>query len=181
MLNKTISTVLLGTCLVTSSFASSFWNKFYPVQKLHYQTVATQKNTLKQNYTDFSGNWSGTCSGNDEIQTLIINNDSFYIELDGQQYSIGEMLSESSSSKWSSSNLHFLLTWNTERTVLKNKAVFVNTNWTDGSSDQTLMTANLETTFSMSGDELIVQTYQVNSDGVPQQGTENKCTFHKTA
>lgn len=179
---KMMSTVLLGSCLISPSFASNFLNQFMPKHKLIHQTVMTPKSGMKHSYTDFSGQWTGTCSGGEGIQTVTIKNDYYYIEFDGQGYGIGQMLSESSSNKWDATTNHMLLTWNSEGTVLKGKDVFVTTNWVDtNSSEQTLLAFHLETTLEMDGDTLIVNSYQVNSDGAPQKEFENKCTFHKIA
>ncbi|STY28502.1 Uncharacterised protein [Legionella wadsworthii] len=178
---KIMSTVLLGSCLISSSFASNFLNHFMPKYRLN-QTDMTSKSARKQSYTDFSGQWTGTCSASEGIQTVTIKNDYYYVEFDGQGYGIGQMLSESSSNKWNATTNHMLLTWNTEGTVLKSKDVFVTTSWVDrNSSEQTLLAFHLETTLTMDGDTLIVNSYQVNSEGAHQKGFENKCTFYKSA
>ncbi|STX29936.1 Uncharacterised protein [Legionella beliardensis] len=180
MLNKTISTVVLGSCLITSSFAASFWNKYSPIQNHHNPSVTAQKNNIKQKYTDFSGTWSGSCSADDEITTLVISNDDKSIELDGQSYGIGQMISESSSDKSFSSNTQLLLTWNAAGTVLKGQSVFAATSWVDGPKLD-LMAGIFETTFKMNGNELVLNINLVNTDGTPIPGNENKCTFHKVS
>ncbi|MBA3535600.1 MAG: hypothetical protein H0T84_03165, partial [Tatlockia sp.] len=116
-MKKTILTAaLLSACVANTSFALNLFSihknsGFKP-------TINTAKSNENNNYTDFSGTWTGTCTGSDEAETVIINSKETSLEIDGQEFSLGKIKTESSSSKLQSEFAHTIINWNEDRTEL---------------------------------------------------------------
>ncbi|WP_131795787.1 hypothetical protein [Fluoribacter gormanii] len=68
MLNKPMCAFLMASCLATSSFASKFLTQFSSIQKPLRASVSTPR-LNNSTYADFSGTWTGFCSGAEGMQT----------------------------------------------------------------------------------------------------------------
>lgn len=119
MLKKSLSFVVLGGLMASSAFA------FQPFEFLHKKpkvmpAAKLKKPMLAQEYTDFSGDWTGSCTG-DEYQVTVdmtIKNDGYTISFNNQAYLIGNLNTESLGDSLYTSYDHFSFHWNGDKSAL---------------------------------------------------------------
>jgi hypothetical protein len=183
-MKKTILTAaLLSACVANTSFALNLFS-------IHKNfgskpTIKTTKTNENGNYTDFSGTWSGTCAGGDESETgaITIKNDAINIEIDGEQFSLGTIKTESSSDKLHSDFSHTIINWNEDRTELLFEATSTDYHHSDYPYNKSipLFTALLKGNIALNKDQLTVKIEEISFNGLSQsnQKISTSCTFDK--
>ncbi|CAM2977679.1 Uncharacterised protein [Legionella steigerwaltii] len=129
--NIIVTVLITGSLLTTPLFASDFFQKLMPGKRslhsavnVHTKPMAKHKN---QNYTDFSGSWSGNCSLADDIEIsmdVTIENDDTYFNIDGQELKIGPLHTETTSDNLSAAYEHTSLEWSNDMSMLIMKGVY---------------------------------------------------------
>ncbi|CDZ75779.1 hypothetical protein BN59_00037 [Legionella massiliensis] len=122
MIKNILTLAILSTCISSNVFAFNF----FPGTKtaLKKPSIKTTVNLAKQkadtDYTNFSGTWTGICTSehDSEPSTVVIHNDEVFLDIDGQDFNLGSIKTESSSDKWSTEHSHMIINWNKERTAL---------------------------------------------------------------
>ena len=179
MLKKALSVALLGTCIAPSVFSASILNVIGLNHEKHMLPAKTTKNleTNLKNYTDFSGDWTGTCttgSGHSgEEQTVTIQNDERSLSIGDYQIDMDTFINSSESDSISAYDNHMMLTWNASGQLIMDQIAI---NRATIAPDAT--TVNLKkTTFSLVNGQLII----TGTDTSMPDGETNtfNCQFSK--
>lgn len=189
MLKKSLSFMVVGGLLATSSYA------FHPFQQLQ---TAKHKNALTaapkkqasatQKYTDFSGIWTGTCSGEgegSEPETVTIKNDDMTIRFDNEYFMIGGNLkTDSYSNPWSTAFSHLSLYWNEDKTQLIGSSAFVHKYHNDSGSfteEFPVSTSIATMVMSLKNDQLIIEGNAKSYSGLEKDDQVGMtCTYTRT-
>lgn len=188
MLKTLVSAIIAGSMLATPAFAANFLDKLpiNPTKKLISVTKKTQgKNTTKsKHFTDFSGNWAGTCNdSHGESQAVAgfqIFNNEFYLALNGQLYGIGDISGDSSSNAEGVLYGYNKIIWSADRTSLQ-----WHSSWTgsDHDEDEALGTAFGKMTLSLNDKEELIFAGSFSSltmDAMEDIETDTfNCVLHK--
>lgn len=131
MIKKAVTVAILGTCLIPAAFATSFFNKLGMDQlKNEAPAVMSAKAAVsKTHYTDFSGNWTGSCSMMDGTtgvgMTLAITNDANKITINGEEIVIGGFFNASYTKSPFAIDEHVMLNWTNNGTVLSADGILI--------------------------------------------------------
>lgn len=162
MNKNTLATVVIaGSLFATPLFASNFLHKLMHdgqsellAANLHAKPLAKHK---KQNYTDFSGTWTGNCTwsnGEESSETITIKNDDIHFNIDGQEYSIGPLQTQTISNAMSTTFDHTSLEWSDDRSTLVMKGLYYGKG--HSRQDEPVITVIAQFTFSLSNEQLVM-------------------------
>lgn len=184
MIKNALVIALLGTCVTSSSFAFNIFPDLKSTHKTHSLHTKVVKNQ-DTDYTDFSGTWSGSCSYNGESDetTIIIRNDEVSIELDGEQYSMGAIKTESTSDKMQSFTSQAVINWNQERTQLNLSGTMTVYEYPDYpyNSSRSLVTMLSKGSIALNNKQLIIKVEGTIFDGTTPSDPmfTSECTLDK--
>lgn len=190
---KTALSMSLSLCLFTPSFASHGFH-FLKTEHMKKNARITANSSITKpsvategfNYTDFSGQWTGTCSfSDDDYQypsniTIINSYASFTLNDDEgyeETYNINSLSSSSDNSATHYLN-HKIAHWTDDNSKLMFSEMFIEANPVESQ----FSTEMLETTFSLEGNQLIVHNETHSFFGAVQYRDYTvHCNFSKKA
>lgn len=188
MLKTLVSAIIASSLIATPTFAASFLDKLplVPTKKaVHVTKKMHGKKTAKsKHFTDFSGNWAGTCTdshGESEAVTgFQIFNDEFYLLLNSQLYGIGDISGTSTANAEGVLYGYNKILWSADRTSLE-----WHSSWTgsDHDEDAALGTAFGKMTLSLNDKEELI--FAGAFSGLTMDAMENietdtfNCVLHK--
>lgn len=164
MLKNKITIGLLTAAIANPIFAANFISK---IQKRTLAPNATANNHSSEKYTDFSGEWTGTCAysdGNSNESSLTVKNDGINITINEEDYSIGTLRSDTDSDKWLTDTNSIMFIWNQEMTSLKFQDISVTTTHPDypyTEKNQHINTYLGEGSISFENKQLILKTREI--------------------
>lgn len=182
MIKKSIAIILLGSCFASTSFSFNLFPKIEAMEKKH---VHNALNTQANDFTNFSGTWSGICTGMDDDgqTTLVIESDGNYISLGGQEYIIGASNNTSTNDKWSSTTTQDVVNWNQDRTQLLLNSTVTIYNYADYpyTEDNLISTLLSKGTISLRNEQLHINLESIYFKGLQQKGGKYTiaCTLNK--
>ncbi len=190
MNKRTLVTVFIaGSMLATPLFASNFFHKLMSgkqsVQSASQLHAKSQVKHDRQDYTDFSGNWAGTCSINEyELPMFIsLENSDDEITMDGETFKIGPLHTRSSAEESTTTFDHTSLEWSNDMSTLKFKSLYIEKEQSSYPNNQSkpIVTMFGEFTFALDNDELTLSGQSTAHIDMAQMGelTTINCVLNK--
>jgi hypothetical protein len=182
MIKNALTLLLLGSCMASSSFAFNLSQPLHKIQKnMKHQVLTKQPQSKNTAYTDFSGNWTGTCIYNavevDDNANMTIFNDNDYMEIDGNTYYLnGDLKTEANANTAYALFDHLRLNWNADKTalIIDGAGVFVKHNSASG-----IETNIIASKMFMDNGQLILEG-NAQDLGSPEK-INYRCVFNKKA
>lgn len=188
MNKNTLVSIFTASLLTMPVFATPLFQKLMPGKLTVHATKKAHKSALPTHntphYTDFSGEWSGTCVYDTEempVNLAIENTDSF-MAIDGEQFKIGSLNTKTISDDQSESIDHSTLTWNHDLSVLTINDVGLEKIHSSPPHTETqpMITFLSEFTFSLNNDQLLLKGQFRTLFGLEQSElNEIHCTLNK--
>ncbi len=176
MMIRTLSAAVLGVMLASPVLANPFLHD--NTHKPHLNKNALQS-IANENYADFTGDWEGRCSEQDELDTIQISNDQFSIIINNEEFDINGLSSKINSTQSLTEGEHLSLRWNNDKSAL----IMSDINF--GQLHKRNGTGSLETTLvhgdiTLDNNKLIVKgAAQRYDDGQPMESINILCTYTK--
>lgn len=182
--NTFVTVVIAGSMLATPLFASNFIHKLmtgkhpvHPITNLHAKPVAKKQS---QDYTDFSGHWSGRCSlGDIDFPVfLAIENDDTHFNIEGEDFEIGPLHTKTQSDSSDSEYDHTSLEWSNDMSTLTMKYLALDKEHTSYPHNESspMMTYIGQFTFSLANDQLNINGQSKGFMDLEQKGELNTMT-----
>ncbi len=117
MKNIILASALLSACITNNALALNLFS----IHKNAVKSATQSTNSNENNYTDFTGTWVGTCTSDENesgSSSITIRNDDVLIEINDQEFHLGNVKTESTSNKSHSEFSHTMINWNDDRTKL---------------------------------------------------------------
>lgn len=120
---------ITGSLVASPLFASNFLQKLTPHTKTMNRSTQNNLNSQikdhpSEGFADFSGTWVGKCQDNEETEVMVLKNSNYQLTVDGKNFTIGALETESSSNQDLTSFSHLLFEWNSDHTSLIFNASF---------------------------------------------------------
>lgn len=181
-----VSVIIAGNLFTAPLFAANFFNQLIDSKpSIHKPTKAHVKKE-GQNYTDFSGNWTGTCLyGYKKNEAFIaLENDDTEIAIYDEILNIGAMNTSSKSKSDGVEYQHDALEWSEDMSTLTIKEVSVSIalHPYPYNTPRPIQTFSRQTSFSLNNlGQLIIKGRNLNLRDMEQVGIidEYFCTFNK--
>lgn len=188
MLKTLVSAIIASSMIATPTFAASFLDKLplNPAKKAPSLTkkMPVKKMSKSKHFTDFSGNWAGTCTDShgesDAVSGIQIFNDEFYLLLNGQLYGIGDITGSNTANAEGVVYGYNKILWSADRSSLE-----WHSSWTgsDHDEDEALGTAFGKMTLSLNDKEELIFAGAFSGltmDAMDNMETDTfNCVLHK--
>lgn len=191
-MNKTTLTALViaGSMLATPLCASNFFHQLIQGKPASQSaTNLPEKLIIKdnnQNYTDFSGTWTGNCSFDANYETPItikVKNDDKHFAINDDELNIGPLHTKTASDDLNTTMEHTTLEWSKDMSVLVTKYVYLDKTHSVSPSNQSMpMTTVIgQFAFSLDNEQLVVKGQSISiRDLDKKSGLSNTtCTLSK--
>src|SRR3990167_8711115 len=169
MLKKTLAVALLGTCIAPATFATSLFKQFVSTHKItkSINNQAAHFNKINSQYTNFSGTWTGSCTGttDGEEDTLIIENNASFISFGENLLPIGSLINRSESFKNEASDNHTLLNWSNNGHTLTMDSIWVAVATPQQSNAFCAHTSSMTSSITLVNGQLIITGTTSGGDG----------------
>lgn len=132
MKRNVIVLMLSASTIASPVFASNLFHKVIAKQASASNISSNSLKANKDAYTDFSGDWVGSCiiDGEEDTDTLSIRNNASVLTIDSEDFSIGNALSTKSDSTIIEINYeHMSFEWNGNKTAINLQSIFVYKNF----------------------------------------------------
>ncbi|CAM2763553.1 hypothetical protein [Legionella worsleiensis] len=180
-----VTVVIAGNLFTAPLLAASFFNKL--IDSKPYVLKSTKAHVKKegQNYTDFTGNWTGSCSYDDkDIEVfLTLKNDDTKITIYDEIMNIGSLNTSSTSNSDYAEYEHTALEWSEDIStlIIKEVSISVALSHYPYNTPRPIETFSDETSFSLNNGQLVVKYRQLNMRDMEKVGTVGDvfCTLSK--
>jgi len=162
---------LFALAVASTSFASPF------IKHISKQPQALAATRVVAN---FSGTWQGKCSDDDEVETLVINNEQYSISVGGMNMQIGGLNTMGSTGKETSEETKVALYWSQDGQKLLSNSVSYDLDLDMGDNAHAFAVFVAHGSISMKGSQLVFIEDTDNYVGGKKLDSDHSvCTYNK--
>lgn len=165
------SIALFALAIASTSFASPFIKHPSHRARLAVPTAAV---------ASFSGTWQGKCSDDDEVETLVINNSRYSMNVGGMEMQIGGLNTMGSTGKEASEETKVSLYWSKDGQKLLSNSVSYDLDLGMGDDAHAFAVFVAHGSISLKGSQLVFVEDTDNYVGGKKQDSDHSvCTYNK--